>query len=272
MNENEVGTVPMAKKVAIIGGTGFVGSACVEFFLDKEWKVTVIGRSQADEFSEYEFDLVVDANGSSSKILATRDPLKDFHAAVSPVFHYLRSLRTKCYVYCSSSAIYEKCVPEATDESKGINPANLTPYGFHRFLSEEVVKYYAPTWLILRLGGMVGTGLKKNPVYDLKHGDKIWVHEESLFQFMPTRFVAETAHTLFNNGIVNEIYNVGGDAAIKIREIAELLERKIKYNQPDPPLETNDVNLSKLKSIMPVPDSRKSVAEYLGVSDKRTAE
>ena len=50
------------------------------------------------------------------------------------------------------------------------------------------MRHSTRNWLILRLGGFVGLGLKKNPIYDILQGGPLWLAPESELQFLQVEF------------------------------------------------------------------------------------
>ena len=73
-------------------------------------------------------------------------------------------------VYLSSINVYP-CVdnPRRNRETTTIDPAERAALGLHKHLAEQIVRRYAASWLICRLGGMVGAGMWKNSIFDILH-------------------------------------------------------------------------------------------------------
>ena len=69
-----------------------------------------------------------------------------------------------------------------------------------------MVQNYVSDWLIIRQGGFVGNGIKKNSVFDILYGDKLWVHPDSRFQFINTIESAKLVFQLIDQGISKKIF------------------------------------------------------------------
>ena len=103
----------------------------------------------------------------------------------------------------------------------------------------------------------------KNMIFDLQQGEKVWVHGESRYQYMPTRFVAEVVKTLHDKEQEGDIINVCGEGTISTQEVADILGRNIQYNVSNPPVDHYEINIDKLKTLMSVPESHGTIRSYL---------
>ena len=123
----------------------------------------------------------------------------------------LSTFPPSCHVYLSTIDVYP-CFddPRRNRETTAIDLARLSRYGLHKHLAEQIVRKYAASWLICRLGGMVGAGMWKNSIYDILHGRPLRVHAESEYQFMNTDDVAKTVLTLVRRQPENDVFNVCG--------------------------------------------------------------
>ena len=60
-------------------------------------------------------------------------------------------------------------------------------YGLHRRLLEEFVESHFTNYLIVRLPGLVGPGLRKNVIFDLLNNNNLHaIDSRGMFQFYPT--------------------------------------------------------------------------------------
>ena len=100
----------------------------------------------------------------------------------------------------------------------------MSNYGLNKFLGELLVKRSCNKWLILRCNGLVGSHMKKNPIYDLLNNKKLYINPESKFQFLNTTYVGKVLNKLINKNIINEVFNVSGKNSISINKIAEILK------------------------------------------------
>ena len=54
---------------------------------------------------------------------------------------------------------------------------------------------------VLRLAGMVGPGLRKNPVYDILQGEPLRIHPESQYQFLHAEDAAHSWDLARSGGV-----------------------------------------------------------------------
>lgn len=215
----------LVKSLAVIGASGFVGSAFVREAATA-FEVTPVTRESYAALRGTAFDVVIDAAANSRKYLADEDPLMDFRLSVEHRLNTLLDFPARVHVHVSSVDVYEDLTsPETTREDRVIDPARTSRYGFHKLLAEELVRHYAKEWLIVRLAGMVGPGLRKNPVFDILRGLPLRIHPDSRYQYMATDEAAAICLSLLKAGERGRVFNVCGDGLISPREIADLSGR-----------------------------------------------
>jgi len=187
--------------IFILGGRGMLGSAFADYCEKSGRPYTVIARGDYAALRGRSCDIFVNANGNSRKPLASAQPLEDFEASVRSVRASLVDFRYRRYVHLSSCDVYPTCdSAETTREEQILNPARQSPYGFHKYLAEQCVQHVAREWLILRFGGFVGPGLKKNAIYDILHGGPLYLDPASELQYLHTARAAEIAFRLLDGG------------------------------------------------------------------------
>ena len=170
------------KTCLIIGAKGFIGSAVAAEALARGYAVSAVDLDNYKDFKGLETDLLVNAAGNSSKFIDDQDPVKGYELSVTSVMQALHDFRFRFYVQLSSGAIYpDEGNPRANSEDAPLQPSEMTRYGFHKWLAEQLVRHYAPRHLIVRMGGFVGPGLKKNALFDLLTGGPLFVHPDSEF-------------------------------------------------------------------------------------------
>ena len=159
-------------RVTVIGANGFVGSAFVRLLQRRaDIELITVTRENFDTAPVGHSDVVIEAACNSKKYLADRDPLAEFELSVTHRLKSLRRFPADLQLHISSVDVYgDLSSPATTTEATPPDLARVSSYGLHKLLAEQLVRHYSPAWLILRLAGMVGPGLRKNPVYDLLHG------------------------------------------------------------------------------------------------------
>lgn len=166
-------------KSALIGYSGFVGS--------------ILGRQQRfDEFyrssniSEIDgscFDLVVCSAAPAQKWIANRDPSTDFQN-IKALIEHLKRMRARTFVLISTVDVFMD--PVGVDELTKVNEDGLHSYGLHRRVLEKFIEEYFDHYLIVRLPGLVGPGLRKNLIFDFLNDNNLHaIDSRGIFQFYP---------------------------------------------------------------------------------------
>ncbi len=256
--------------IYILGGEGFIGSALVRACARQGLIHRVINRDNYSQLVGSSCSVLINANGNSKKYLAIQDPVTEFDASVRSVRSTLLDFNFDSYVYLSSCDIYPDCSsPAATNEDRAIDVTHQSPYGFHKFLAEQCVRHGAAQSLILRLGGCIGPGLRKGPIYDIMSDAPLWLDLDSELQFMHTDDLASIALTLVNRGLWGQLFNVCGQGTVRLRTVVEFIGRAVAVN-PDSPRVRYDVNINKLSGVISeVPGSEQAVLAFVSADGAR---
>ncbi len=252
--------------IGIIGAKGFVGSAFVRFLRNVGVAIRPITLDNYVQLAGTRFEVVINASGNSKKFLADRDPVEEFDASVTQVMRVLRDYPAGLHVHISSVDVYSDLTsPETTTEEKRPDLTGVSNYGFHKYLAEECVRHYASDWLIVRLAGMVGPGLVKNPVYDILHGQPLRIHPDSRYQFMPTDMVAKVVWDLVNRRQSMEIFNICGKGLISPREIAAMAGAQLDLSLVAPQDQPRivDVSVEKISSLVSLPETVPTIGDFI---------
>ncbi len=253
----------LSKSLAIIGSRGMVGSDLVRYLKPYFQDITEIYKENYDIYRGQQFDTVINANGNSNKIWAKENVFDDFKASVASVYKSLFDFPCKTYIYISSADVYENHINKKfTSESKTINPEGLSSYGFHKYLSECIIKNFTEKHLILRCPMILGTNLKKGPIYDILNNSRLFVSPKSSFQMITTEEIAKIIYVLINKDITGETFNIGGKDAILLEKIARYLRKSINFPK-DGEMQKYEINVSKLKKIYPLKTSAQYFKDFL---------
>jgi nucleoside-diphosphate-sugar epimerase len=251
--------------MAVIGGDGFVGSAFLRELIRLGYDPVNVNRTSFDLLEKQQWDLVVDAAGNSLKYLAESDPDSDFDRTVAHKMRVMSRFPASMHIHVSSVDVYsELSNPQATSESGSLG-CGSSHYGFHKWISEELASHHLDSWLIVRLAGMVGPGLRKNPVHDILHERPIRIHPDSQYQFMATDDVARISIGLWKSGRNRDVINICGKGTISPAEIARMANKKIHLSEEATLSRPRivDINIQKLSAIMPVPETSITVQGFL---------
>ncbi|HMJ45974.1 MAG TPA: NAD-dependent epimerase/dehydratase family protein, partial [Ferruginibacter sp.] len=151
-------------KLIIIGSQGFIGSHLCEYFFKNGYdvygtdvldppanikyrysKVSRLSTEWEELLSTDKFDFCINAAGSGNVSYSVSHPLIDFEANTLDVVKILDAIRKSnllCkYLHISSAAVYGNPAHLPITESAPLNP--ISPYGYHKLMSEIVCKEYA---------------------------------------------------------------------------------------------------------------------------------
>lgn len=252
--------------VTIIGADGFVGSAFVRYLTTQGISVTAVTLQNYADKTGKASQIVIEAGCNSKKYLADEEPKKEFDLSVAHRLRTLRDFPSDLHVHVSSVDVYHDLTsPETTNEDIAIDLVRISHYGLHKLMAEQLVRHYAPKWIIVRLAGMVGPGLKKNPIYDILHGHPLRIHPDSKYQFMSTDSVARTVWNLLDKKCQNEVFNICGQGLISPREVAKLadltLELRGSFATSQPRIV--DINTSKISAWENLPNTMETVSTFV---------
>lgn len=168
--------------MALIGASGFVGSHLAKKLTPSK----LIGSNTP--VGPLEIEEVICAAPSGLKWYANKFPELD-RTHVQLLMDRLALLSCSKITLISTVDVY-KHTDDANEESALCERSNA--YGFHRWQLEEFVYDHFDNVQVLRLSGLVGSALKKNPIYDLKHNNNLHVlNGHSMMQFIPIEFVSD---------------------------------------------------------------------------------
>lgn len=184
-------------KIVIIGSKGFIGSHCRDYFIEQGHEVIGCDIVDSDElnyysinkiennfsvlFSNGDIDYCINAAGSANVSYSYQFPEKDFELNVSLVINILAAIKAKClsckFINFSSAAVYGNPNELPIKEDAEVKP--LSPYGYHKLLSEKLLTEYHHFFKLntcsLRVFSAYGPGLKKQLFWDIYQ--KTLLHE-----------------------------------------------------------------------------------------------
>jgi nucleoside-diphosphate-sugar epimerase len=249
--------------ILIIGGEGFVGSAFSRYCQRQGIDHAIVGRHNYDQFVGQRCEILINANGNSKKLRAREHPLLEFEESVRSVRASLVHFPADYYVYLSTCDVYPDCSsPGMTSEERRLDVTSQSPYGFHKYLAEQCVRHAGGHWLILRLGGLVGPGLKKNAIFDILQGGPLWLDPGSELQYLATDDAARIAFELIDRGEDRQVFNVCGKGLIQLTEVIKAAGRSVT-GQPGSPRVRYDVAIEKLERLMAVPETQQTLINFV---------
>lgn len=164
---------------ALIGYSGFVGGTLL-----KQTSFESLYRSNnIAEIKHQSFDLVVCAGAPAQKWIANKEPEAD-RKKIEDLISHLKTIQCKTFVLISTVDVFKNSL--GVDEETFVDENGLHAYGLHRRLLEKFVENHFPNYLIVRLPGLVGPGLRKNVIYDFLNNNNLQaIESRGVFQFYP---------------------------------------------------------------------------------------
>ena len=250
------------KTCLVVGAQGFIGSALAAEAAARGYALTAVDLDNYAACRGAAADLLVNASGNSRKFIDDQDPVRGFELSVASVLGVLRDFPCGRFVQLSSGAIYPReDDPRRNAEDAPLAPADMSRYGFHKWLAEQLVRHYAPRHLILRLGGFVGPGLRKNAVYDLLAGRPLFVHPDSEFQYMDVRDLARAVLDLAERPASPP--NVSARGTVSVRRIAEWAGRALPPDADRQPRTRAELNVDRAGQLLPLPDTAETLRNFI---------
>lgn len=173
----------------VVGSKGFIGSHCVDFFKKENevWECDVVADCKnpnyfrldaidsnfSEIFQKHQFDVCINCSGAANVPYSLEEPYNDFKLNTLNVFKLLESIRlynVECrFITLSSAAVYGN--PSSLPIYSTMNCNPISPYGYHKFYSEQICEEYSRFWGVktccARIFSAFGPGLKKQLFWDL---------------------------------------------------------------------------------------------------------
>lgn len=250
-----------------------MGSAFVRLLDEKNLPHCVVNSRNYRDFVGKRCDVLINADGNARRFLAERAPAEEFDASVRSVCHLVHDIRCAHYVHISSCCVYSDVTdPTQNHEDVDIDVSRQTSrYGFHKYLAERIASYEIQDCLIVRLGGVVGPNLTKNPIYDILHGGPLFVDPTSRFQYILTDDVARIVWELIERSVRREVFNICGDGPVELQEVIDYVGRPV-HVKPGSPREIWNVNIDKIKRLFSIPCTRQTVFGFVDEYRRRPDE
>lgn len=246
----------------VIGANGLVGKSIVKWLIKNNKDVLSINRSNYDELIGSKCSILINANGNSYRYKANNDPFWDFKESFLSVQKSIKDFKFDKYVYISTVDTYNYLDNlDKNHEKTIIKPEKLDYYGFHKWLSEKLIKKYCDKYLIMRMGTIIGNDMKKGPIHDIINQNPLNMSLDSNLTFINVENIPIILSKLLSLDLKNQIYNVTGLGYIKINEIKSVLH-KIYVNKNSKTYSYN-INIDKLRSIINMPTSKEVVFDFL---------
>lgn len=249
-------------KILIIGSCGFIGSNAVKYFSlhknNEVFECDVIQKQQQNYFvienaqhdfnkifAQHNFDVCINCSGLANVQVSFQKPDLDFELNTLNLFLILNSIKNNnpnCkFINFSSAAVYGNPAKLPISESDAVKP--LSPYGQHKYYSEQICKefhtFFGVPTCSLRVFSAYGERLTKQLFWDLYQKQKLTPIVNLFGTGTETRDFIYIQDLLFavdcviNNALFSgECINLASGIEIKIAEIANMFVQNFsKQNQ-----------------------------------------
>ena len=196
----------MKMKIILIGYKGFIGSNLHALLNVKGLDVSVYSSTEINDdinnnlnsrvsfskfLSLFEKSVVINCAGNGNVQNSILNPTPDFDANVRFTQFILETIRISkkksTYIHLSSAAVYGNPKTLPIMEDSELKP--ISPYGFHKVLSENLCKQYAELYdiqsIVLRPFSVYGPGLRKQLIWDV-HEKFYRLENEETIEFFGT--------------------------------------------------------------------------------------
>lgn len=180
-------------KVGIVGHSGLVGS----YILRKFPNAQKFNSKSIEEIHGQCFDLLFLSTLPAEKWKANEFPEADLEI-VKSISNHLESVSSAKTLLISTVDVFEN--PIGVSEEDAPSGSARVGYGANRFEFEKFVnRHFGDSWTV-RLPGLVGQNLKKNVIYDLRHGKSVSeVAINSQYQFYPLGRISDDLNTVLES-------------------------------------------------------------------------
>jgi UDP-glucose 4-epimerase len=242
-------------RILIIGSEGFIGSHLINRFNNPSnnlvgcdlfeapknnytyIKVSRLSPQWDEVFSNQRFDVCINASGSGNVPYSMQHPLIDFEANALDVIRILEAIRkynAECkYFHISSAAVYGNPATLPVKEEAAKLP--LSPYGWHKLMSEMVCSEYRTIYnirvAIIRPFSVYGEGLRKQLLWDIckrlsANGSiELFGTGQETRDFIHCDDLTSLIELLINKAAFEgEVYNTASGEETSIATIAHLFE------------------------------------------------
>ncbi len=251
------------KNVLVIGGSGFIGSNIVDKLLDNGYRVSILDLPNSDKprlnIKTYygrleEIDLIkkiinedsIDTLVHLASAMIPSSDLdsycKEFETVIKPTIRLLSFLaisNIKFVYFSSGGAIYGVNKKEVFSESDNTKP--ISYYGQSKLVLEESImlegRKLGLNYLILRPSNPYGIGqniygnqgLIAACIGHILSGEKItiWGDGSVIRDYIHINDLSIGVVKLIENGVNNQIYNIGSGIGYSVNEIISMLKKSL---------------------------------------------
>lgn len=231
--------IKRSKKVAVTGADGFLGQRLCEKLGLFGYEVLKYDFKNFDIRGNIELPKDIDAVYHLAAInkpyFSKKEPFETFKTNVLGTLNLLEAIKksnVKKIIFTSSVFVYKDL--QKTKETDLAEYNGIYPYGLEKLIGEEYIKIYSNLYgidySILRITGVYGPKMYKNPIYDLIQGFlagevKLYVNKNSVYNFIYIDDVVSGLIKMLSQK--NKTFNLCSDKNIKLIDVYKFLCKKI---------------------------------------------
>jgi dTDP-4-dehydrorhamnose reductase len=165
----------------LLGSRGFIGSSLLsQMKIDRAFN-----RDNLQDLDSLVHDHLIFCSAPAEKWKANLHPEEDLRN-LEGLVDLLRGISIKKLVLISTVDVFNQ--PVLVNELSVPDASSPNFYGMHRLYLEDKLRSIFPDHLVVRLPGLVGKGLRKNALFDLKMANNVHqLNPDSIFQFYPMK-------------------------------------------------------------------------------------
>ena len=190
------------------------------------------------------FDTIIHLASNTNARIGYENPNIDFQQGIFQTFKILEAMNSSKInriIFSSSGTVYGNSTIIPTPESS----SNLSPisiYGASKFASENLINafchmYNMKSW-IFRIGNVIGKDCRKGVVFDLVEKlkknpqllDIMGDGEQSKDYVYIDDCIDAILYTYKKSNDKINLYNIGSDSSISVKEIAQIIIQEMKLN------------------------------------------
>ena len=237
------------RPILITGASGLVGSILAQHLIKKNLEVDLIDNGYIhshlkdisgvpikkidirDDIDTSIYDVIIHCAAIAGINECEKNPEEAYSVNVKGTYNLLRNFKGR-FLFPSSSAVYGQAEHPEIDETHPVIPRSV--YGKNKFEAEGIIKLHSD-YCILRFSNIYGKGIFcKRTVADcfvenalkketlLIHGDgkqrRDFVHINDVVR----------SYIVAMRSDINGIFNIGGNEALSINDIAELVSKNYR--------------------------------------------
>lgn len=193
----------MKSNIAIIGSTGYVGSALFNCFsLDNNFLTYKITKNNFKQFYDQKFDLVINASNPAKRYISELDPIKDYNETVEKTKHFLSKYKYDKFINISSLSVRT-------------NPESV--YGRNRKIVEDLV--LSKNNIVIRLGPMFGGITRNSTLQDIINNNPVKYSKDTSYGYCNINWSSVYIHDNIYN--FDSLVEIGANDSITLGEIAK---------------------------------------------------